>query len=218
MGESAFPDWIFLLRGSRRLIDSIKPETYAGPLLPMFTHGRARFLAMMRPASDLPPSLLRDLARRVSGSSAVRERPHLGPIYSMAIQELRKALARFLIDQEEEEDEERRNGSGSGGGADGIGGAASWARAWEPVDITDAFVWQFLVAEDFLPLLREPPEQEAVAIFAHFFILLKRLDSHWWLQGWADDLVSRAWHVLDQDHRLWIQWPIEELGWVPPST
>jgi hypothetical protein len=86
---------------------------------------------------------------------------------------------------------------------------------YRPVDITDAFVWRFLHSEAFVPLLRAQ-KQEAVAILAHFCILLGKMESQWWLQGWGTHLLSRAWEILDQDHRLWIQWPIEELGWVPP--
>jgi hypothetical protein len=39
-------------------------------------------------------------------------------------------------------------------------------------------VWIFEVAEDLLILLRVPT-QEAVAIFAFFSVLLKRLEKHW---------------------------------------
>ncbi|CAJ2509927.1 Uu.00g058270.m01.CDS01 [Anthostomella pinea] len=67
-------------------------------------------------------------------------------------------------------------------------------------DLTDAFVWIFVVADDLLPLLRVPT-QEAVAIFSFFCVLLKRLE-------------TKSYHLLDEEHRLWIQWPIEEMGWV----
>ena len=53
----------------------------------------------------------------------------------------------------------------------------------------------------------------AVAIFAHYSILLKNHDSHWWLQGWGDHLMSRALEVLDDEHREWLDWPIKEMGW-----
>jgi hypothetical protein len=81
-------------------------------------------------------------------------------------------------------------------------------------DVTDLFVWIFEVATDFLPLLRTPT-QEAVAIFAFFCVLLKGLRSQWWLHGWVDHLIARSYHLLDREHQLWIQWPLEELGYVP---
>ncbi|KAL0943392.1 uncharacterized protein CTRU02_201278 [Colletotrichum truncatum] len=87
------------------------------------------------------------------------------------------------------------------------------------MDILDMFIWKYFVSDKFLPLLKMPEvNQEAVVIYAHFCIVLKRLESQWWLQGWAMHLISQAWALLDQDHKLWIQWPMEELGWVPPIT
>ncbi|KAH6874372.1 hypothetical protein B0T10DRAFT_415440 [Thelonectria olida] len=83
------------------------------------------------------------------------------------------------------------------------------------LDIIDGFVWQFSVADDFLPLLNQS-KPEAVAIFAHSCIILKALEKHWWVQGWGDFLLSKAWDVLDDEYRLWVQWPIEEMGWVVP--
>lgn len=84
------------------------------------------------------------------------------------------------------------------------------------LEILDAFVWIWEVADDFLPLL-ELPTQEAVAIFAYFCVVLKRLDDQWWLQGWADHLMSQAYATLDEEHRLWIGWPIEQIGWIIPD-
>lgn len=84
------------------------------------------------------------------------------------------------------------------------------------LDIMDAFVWHFMTAESFMPLLKQV-KQEAVAIFAHSLITLNALEGHRWLHGWDTFLMSRIWDILDEEHRLWIQWPIEEIGWVPPS-
>ncbi|KAK2008100.1 hypothetical protein LZ32DRAFT_609734 [Colletotrichum eremochloae] len=183
MGESSFPDWMFLLRGTKSLLKLLQPQDYTGALLPMFNHGHERFLHS-REESRAQSELLVDLQRLVNKTCAD---PVLLPIYNRAIDELRRTLSVFLWD----------------------GGRG--------MDITDAFMWKYHMAEDFLPLLKVPgATQEAVAIFSHFCILLKRLENEWWLQGWATHLISRAWSLLDQDHRLWIQWPIEELGWVPP--
>lgn len=84
------------------------------------------------------------------------------------------------------------------------------------LDVMDAFVWHFMVADSFMPLLKQM-KQEAVAIFAHSLIILNALQNHRWLHGWDTFLMSRIWDILDEEHRLWIQWPVEEIGWVPPS-
>lgn len=81
-------------------------------------------------------------------------------------------------------------------------------------DVLDAMVWLWLVSDSLVPLLREPTKhQEAVVIFAHFCVLLKHYDSHWWLQGWADHLMGRAMEILDEQHRAWIEWPMREMRW-----
>ncbi|KAK2041971.1 hypothetical protein LZ31DRAFT_632977 [Colletotrichum somersetense] len=86
------------------------------------------------------------------------------------------------------------------------------------MDIVDIFIWKYFVSDEFLPLLKTPgAKQEAVVIYAHFCIVLKRLESQWWLQGWATHLISQAWALLDESHKSWIQWPMDELGWAPPA-
>ncbi|KAK4244333.1 hypothetical protein C7999DRAFT_17397 [Corynascus novoguineensis] len=82
-------------------------------------------------------------------------------------------------------------------------------------EMADAFIWVFLMAEDLLPLLRAPT-QEAVAVFAYFCVLLKKLDGHWWMQGWGERLIAHAYDLLDDEGRLLIRWAVQEIGWVPP--
>jgi hypothetical protein len=83
------------------------------------------------------------------------------------------------------------------------------------LDIADAFVWHFAMAESFMPLLQQG-KQEAVVIFAHSLVIFSTVNWSRWLNGWDTFLLARAWDVLDAEHRLWIQWPIEEIGWIPP--
>ena len=81
-------------------------------------------------------------------------------------------------------------------------------------EVTDIFVWVFQVGDDFVPLLRVPT-QSAVTILAFFCVLLNGLKSQWWLNGWADHLMAKSYALLDREHRLWIQWPMEEIGYIP---
>ncbi|KAH9208063.1 hypothetical protein DL95DRAFT_428843 [Leptodontidium sp. 2 PMI_412] len=64
----------------------------------------------------------------------------------------------------------------------------------------DVFTWIFKVPKEFLQLLRQHT-QESLTIFAYFCV-----SSH---------LVSKIWNLLDEEHQLWIQWPLEEIGWIP---
>jgi len=64
----------------------------------------------------------------------------------------------------------------------------------------DVFIWIFEVTEEFLQLLREHT-QESLTIFSYFCVVLKRLDSHWWMQGWSSHIISKIWNLLDEEHR-----------------
>ena len=81
-----------------------------------------------------------------------------------------------------------------------------------PRDIIEAMMWLWAVSDDLIPLLKVP-SQEAVAIFAHFCILLKQYEDQWWLRGWSEYLISRSYGILDEEHRSWIEWPMREMGY-----
>lgn len=184
MGDSAFPDWLFLLQGIMHLHRALNSTTYTGQLKPLVAHGEARWKARWN-ASHAPQhensSLLQDLQNRIN---ATIDDASLLSIYNVAIKELRMQLSLDL------------------------------SEAPHRLDLLDAFMWQFTVSDTFLPLLKNPT-QEAAAIFAPFCIILKRFEGHWWLQGWGTVLISKIWRILDSVHRPWIQWAIEEMGWVP---
>ncbi|PVH70417.1 hypothetical protein DL98DRAFT_472700 [Cadophora sp. DSE1049] len=80
---------------------------------------------------------------------------------------------------------------------------------------TDVFIWLFGVSDEYLNLLgkRTP---ESLTIFAYFCTLIKDLEWAWWMNGWSFQLISVIYHLLDHSHRAWLQWPIAQLGWLPP--
>ena len=84
----------------------------------------------------------------------------------------------------------------------------------ERCEITDVFIWLLGVSEEFLGLLSQR-KPEALCIVAYFSVVLHRLNSVWWIEGWSTHLISGIYHALDHEHQHWIQWPIEQLGWIP---
>ncbi|KAI9741721.1 MAG: hypothetical protein M1834_000106 [Cirrosporium novae-zelandiae] len=79
---------------------------------------------------------------------------------------------------------------------------------------SETFRWIFRIPEEYLLLLNQR-KPEALSMFAYFCVLLKQMDFFWWMQGWSTHLISGIYHLLDDEYRLWIRWPIEEIGWVP---
>lgn len=181
VGESGYPEWMFLLQGTRAFIRIMGPRV-EGPVAPLFNHGADRWLAR-EPNAERTSRVFEHLESMRTVIGLRQPDVDLRNIYFKAIDELVKTFTLF----------------------DGAGGSSC--------DLTDAFVWIFEVADDLLPLLKEPT-QEAVAIFAFFTVLLKRLERHWWLRGWADHLIAKSHNILDEEHRLWVQWPMQEIGYI----
>jgi len=80
--------------------------------------------------------------------------------------------------------------------------------------MADIFIQAFRVSKDYLFLLRDRT-QEALAIFTCICVVLRQLESHLQMKGCGSHFIFRIYHLPDEEHRLWIRWPIEEIGRVP---
>lgn len=76
------------------------------------------------------------------------------------------------------------------------------------------FVWLFKVHNNYINLVAQG-NSEALCVLAFFCVLLRRLEFIWWIEGWGLHLVERIYLRLNPTYKLWIRWPIEEIGWVP---
>ena len=92
--------------------------------------------------------------------------------------------------------------------------ALAYSGAFEALETTEVFVFLFRVSEEYFRLLQDRT-QESLAIFAYFCPITKRLESNWWCKGFSSHLMSEIYVLLDEEHRLWIQWAIEETGSLP---
>jgi hypothetical protein len=84
------------------------------------------------------------------------------------------------------------------------------------IETGDVMVWIMHVSDEYVNRLRKHT-QVSLVILGFFCVILRMLDSHWFMEGWATHLISKIYHLLDEEHRLWIRWPIEEIGWIPPK-
>jgi len=76
------------------------------------------------------------------------------------------------------------------------------------------YIWIFRISDDYLKLLKKA-DNDALCVFAFFCVLLRELERYWWMEGWAVHLMRRIYLMLDDVYRLWIRWPMEEIGWIP---
>ncbi|CAI7669489.1 unnamed protein product [Penicillium pancosmium] len=82
------------------------------------------------------------------------------------------------------------------------------------VEITDVFIWLYEISDGYLELLRQQ-KPEALVIFGYFCVVSKQLESAWWMEGFSIPLMRAIYYHLDEEHRCWLQWPIQQLGWAP---
>jgi hypothetical protein len=73
------------------------------------------------------------------------------------------------------------------------------------------FTWPATLPSEYIDLLgnREP---QTLALFAFYTVLLKEGKCAWWIEGWNVHFLERIDETLDTKMRLWIWWPMEELG------
>lgn len=72
------------------------------------------------------------------------------------------------------------------------------------------FIWPYQLEDEFTDAL-QGRDQAALVILAHFAVLLKVFGfSIWFLQGWSEHLLDGAQKFLDEHHRAWVKWPVEQ--------
>ena len=76
------------------------------------------------------------------------------------------------------------------------------------------FTWMYKVSNEYVNMVRHR-NHNALCILAFFCVLLHQMEYNWWLKGWATHLIDRIYTVLDDRHRFYIRWPIQEIGWIP---
>ncbi|KAJ6014315.1 hypothetical protein N7540_008906 [Penicillium herquei] len=78
------------------------------------------------------------------------------------------------------------------------------------------YQWLFEIQEPYLALVKSG-DNAALCVLGFYAVLLKDLERYWWMEGWSVRLIKRIHMLLDGEHRLWIRWAIEEIGWVPET-
>ncbi|KAL4733638.1 hypothetical protein BDV11DRAFT_175502 [Aspergillus similis] len=72
------------------------------------------------------------------------------------------------------------------------------------------FGWLYTLPNEFLTALRSR-ESVSLVLFAFFVVLLKELDSAWFLRDWPEHILNGIFHHLDAAHQPFIRWPMEVL-------
>ena len=88
--------------------------------------------------------------------------------------------------------------------------------AFEPQEPVQALCWCSMVDEHFIELLKakQPP---ALAILAHYCILISRAARHWYLVGWAETVFTAVENHLDEPWTPLLEW-VKKAMTVRPSA
>ena len=185
ISENGIADWLALVKGTNFIIVTMKETLMSSSLGPMFTAGKRRIRLREAYVAEASP----DENPLAELTSLVLRSIIDGQdieVYLQAIELLRQPLIAFTTQD----------------------------KSSPYFEAADAFVWVFLLSDRYLELLRQRT-QESLCIFAYFCVVLRRVDSCWWLEGWAMHLIAKIHRLLDEEHRLWIRWAVEEIGWIP---
>lgn len=77
------------------------------------------------------------------------------------------------------------------------------------------FGWLFRMNDNFLERLQQH-EPIPLTIYAHFVVLIRTMEQFWYMQGWTHHVMGGIWDSMPQEHRAWLHWPIEKVGWIKP--
>ncbi|KAH8883708.1 hypothetical protein GQ53DRAFT_882104 [Thozetella sp. PMI_491] len=180
VANDAMPDWLYLFRGVRSVIEVDGDGFYSSPISFLFRSGIQ--LNEIWDSNFLDHDALKDLEQNMR--TAIPPGPKLSVLLT-TIDDMRRAFYLFYHSTDADESKERV-----------------------------VFMWLFKIPDEYLGLLKDR-DNEALCVLSFFCVLLNRIEHHWWVEGWGVRLIERVYTALDEVHRLWIRWPIEEIGWVP---
>jgi hypothetical protein len=76
---------------------------------------------------------------------------------------------------------------------------------------TLAYSWPIQVPERYIALIREKNPQ-ALAVLAHYCVMLRMIDSFWFMKGCAADILKQCRESLNDQWQIAIQWPLDIIG------
>jgi Fungal specific transcription factor domain len=76
-------------------------------------------------------------------------------------------------------------------------------------------IWLYKSTDEFTVLLQQR-HPAALVVFAYVCVVMNDLGSSWVMKGWVSHLVEGIYGRLDVQFRPWIQWPLQQIGWIPP--
>jgi hypothetical protein len=77
------------------------------------------------------------------------------------------------------------------------------------------FAWLYRMGDNFLERMQRH-DAGPLIIYAYFVVLMSEMERFWYMKGWTHHVMSGIWDILVDENRLWIRWPMAQVGWIPP--
>jgi hypothetical protein len=71
--------------------------------------------------------------------------------------------------------------------------------------------WPARVSDDFVTLLHDEHPATLILV-AHYCILLKQLETYWYMERYAERLLSQVYTRIGPKWRIWMSWPLQDVG------
>ncbi|KAB8243975.1 hypothetical protein BDV35DRAFT_407182 [Aspergillus flavus] len=79
------------------------------------------------------------------------------------------------------------------------------------------FQWLYQLPDEFVFDLQQR-KWPALLLLSHFLVLLQQLNSYWFVKGWPEHVMGEIYRSFNEQQRVWLQWPANQIGWYPPSA
>ncbi|KAL4948905.1 hypothetical protein BDW69DRAFT_203220 [Aspergillus filifer] len=80
------------------------------------------------------------------------------------------------------------------------------------LETADVFAWMLESSDEYLNLLRRG-SPTALIIFSFWCVASRQLDWSWWAKGLAGQLLGQVHAKLGRRGRVWLRWPMKQIGW-----
>ncbi|KAF4784434.1 C6 zinc finger protein [Colletotrichum scovillei] len=71
--------------------------------------------------------------------------------------------------------------------------------------------WLYELRDDFV-LSIERREPVPLVLLAYYAVLLQQLEHHWFMEGWSLQVTNGVYAILEDSHRQFLTWPLEQVG------
>lgn len=179
--DSGPAEWLALMRGVRLIVSSHRAKVFSGILEPGPNYRNGDLTAEMR--IELHEHIVHtEAVQRLVGRDMTDD----------GVRDKHLAVIENLFEIMREVYERRSAGSPA-------------------VDLMDLLIgWIYRLPEEIIGSL-ERKDAHALLILAHWAVLLKYMNSAWFMDGWAEHVLSGISTYLHEDYRPWIEWPLKQV-------